>query len=117
MPAPGLNGLVEVEVELQHACGLQVDGSATCSGTNQSGSTNPVNSPFAELQSDQYYTCGLRLTDNVLCWGSSPIGPPVGGFQRIDGDYDDLCGVDDRDQAGCWGSNGSGQQEVPVCIP
>ena len=57
-----------------HACGLRVDGSVACWGSNDRGQIAPPEGSFAAISSGYDFTCGLREDGTVACWGSIQFG-------------------------------------------
>ena len=140
-PVPVLGGLsfASVSPGLSHTCGLGVDGSAYCWGSNGDGrlgdggtgylglSPRPVAGGvnFTSVSAGYYHTCGVTVTGDAYCWGQNDSGQlgdgsttdrltPVlvaGGlsFNSVSAAIDHTCGVTATGDAYCWGQNDYGQ--------
>jgi hypothetical protein len=84
---PETAGLAFLAAGFTHACGLTVDGTALCVGTNSNGQlgdgttidrTAPVlvtgGLHFATLTAGNNFTCGLTADGAAYCWGASGFG-------------------------------------------
>ena len=142
----GLSGpVVAVEAGLSHTCVLTADGGVQCWGGNAfgqlgDGSTEPSLYPVdveglpdgvSAIAAGDQYTCALRTTGGVVCWGRNE------NHQLGDGTYTDrstpvdviglgagvsaiaaggfkACALKNTGGVACWGSNvGGGPADVP----
>jgi alpha-tubulin suppressor-like RCC1 family protein len=121
----------------RHVCGLGVDGTAYCWGSNDNGQlgdgtfslVNPEPIPvsggyhFASIAPGGLQTCGVLLTGAALCWGrgyttgngtfnNTPVPLPVSGgltWEMLDMGIFHVCGVATGGAAFCWGYGGDGR--------
>lgn len=166
-PSPVVGGLTFASLAVgdEHACGITTDGTAFCWGSNAAGalgdgstdgpetcdvggpvgcSTAPVpvagNHTFAALSAGNDYTCGLKPSGNLYCWGWNGLGQlgdgtnsssvtPVavsGGltFASVAAGNAHTCAVSTNGDAYCWGDNETdqlgamvgGSSSVPVLV-
>ena len=110
-PSGGYTSLAAGE---HHTCGLRVDGSGVCWGSDQYGQSSPPSGDkFTSIVAGAYHTCGLRVDGSGVCWGSDQYGqssPPSGDkfISIVAGAYH-TCGVRVDGSAICWGRNDHGQ--------
>jgi alpha-tubulin suppressor-like RCC1 family protein len=122
------------------ACALVSGRAPVCWGRNQSGQLGdgtrvtraapvPVNTPHTDwtrIRPSAAFSCGLRSTGEVLCWGANALGQladgtivdhytpdpvlglPAGVVDIAVGDTH-ACAPTDAGGMFCWGSNGFGQ--------
>jgi len=132
-------GVVSFALGTSHACGIIVDGSAVCYGSNGSGqlgdgtTTDRTSAPvrvsgnvhFTSLTAGNLFTCGLATDGLAYCWGSNAFGQlGVGGggnrstptrvsgnvaFATLVAGQNHVCGSTSSGQTYCWGSNQNGQ--------
>ena len=95
-----------------HTCGLRVDGSLACWGSNEDGYGNllgqatPPEGEFASVSTGGWHTCGLRVDGSVACWGTASFGqaaPPEGEFASVSAGYEHTCGLRVDGSVACWG--------------
>lgn len=132
-------GVVTFALGTNHACGIIVDGSAVCYGSNGSGqlgdgtNTDRTSAPvrvtggihFTSLTAGNLFTCGLATDGFAYCWGANGSGQlGVGGganrssptrvsgnipFATLVAGQNHVCGSTSAGATYCWGANGSGQ--------
>ena len=97
-----------------HSCGVRMDGSAICWGSNEgwvfriAGQATPPSGIFASVSAGAYHTCGVRTDRFVECWGDDRLGSatPIGlPFSSVSAGLLHTCGVTVDDSVECWGSN------------
>ena len=59
---------------LSHTCGVKVDGSAACWGSNSNGQTNAPPEAFQSISAGYQHSCGVKTDGNVVCWGGNSDG-------------------------------------------
>ena len=98
-----------------HTCGLKLDGSVDCFGSDGIGQSSPPDGEFLQVAAGGVHTCGIKAADGtVACWGSAavPSGPPQIKFAQIDSGHSHTCGVvarssdDAPHEVNCWGAPG-----------
>ena len=92
-----------VNTGLIHTCGVRVDGSVKCWGSDSRGSTTPPSGEFASVSTGWgHTTCGVRIDGSVACWGSNEdfdgnengqATPPSGEFTSVSAGFHHTCGV------------------------
>ena len=87
MTPPAGERLTSISTSFSHTCGLRVDGTAVCWGSNQHQKASPPQRErFSAIAAGAGHSCGLRLDDGTaLCWGGSSIhdhSAPEGGAIR-----------------------------------
>ncbi|MYF43984.1 MAG: hypothetical protein F4216_11880, partial [Acidimicrobiaceae bacterium] len=63
-----------VDIGLSHSCGLLVDSSVVCWGSNRSGESDAPEGRFASVSVGWSHSCGLLVDSSVVCWGSNRSG-------------------------------------------
>ena len=53
-----------------HYCAIDVNGSATCWGSNDLGPVEAPGGTFVSINAGDYTTCGIRPDGSLVCWGS-----------------------------------------------
>jgi alpha-tubulin suppressor-like RCC1 family protein len=84
---PGGLTFLTVSAGLTHACGVTVDGSAFCWGSNGdgqmgNGTTTPSDAPvavsgnlsFATVTTGEHHSCGVTSGGAAFCWGRNSSG-------------------------------------------
>jgi len=114
----------------KHHCSLRPNGSAECSGENDSGQATPPAGVFTKLFARDKQTCGIRTTGAVECWGNNDDlqsqPPPNYNFIEVGLAPRHACGIatntstaNTNSNAGgivCWGYNGDGRADRPASI-
>ena len=101
-----------------HACGLRVDGSVLCQGSDLSGQSSPPEGErFVSTTSGNFYNCGLRDDGTVTCWGRNDRGqlsaPEGEVFTAISSGGSHTCGLRSDQTAVCWGASDFGRLAAP----
>ncbi|MBI3071699.1 MAG: hypothetical protein HYY84_06170 [Deltaproteobacteria bacterium] len=148
----GISTAVDIAVGSDHSCAVLSDGRAACWGKNGRGQVGddsfedrktpsfvkdkPMGATLSTVATDIVaitaswnFTCALRVSGDVTCWGSNDSGE-LGTWgsedmktpQRITNQYLPMvavsaggahaCGVQSNGIVKCWGSNSSGQVGV-----
>ena len=66
-----------VSTDSGHTCGLRLDGSVTCWGTDWDGQTLApwgVDSTFVAVGTGSRHSCAIRDSGKIVCWGSNFYG-------------------------------------------
>ena len=107
-----------VSAGLSYTCGMRLDGSVACWGSNQFGQASPPAGEFASVSAGYWHTCGMKQDGSVACWGRNKgaygtvIGqasPPAGEFTSVSAGTVHTCGVKRNGSVVCWGWNEYGQ--------
>ena len=53
-----------------HTCGVRMDGSVACWGSNEDSQATPPEGEFASVSAGSIHTCGVRVDSSVACSGS-----------------------------------------------
>ena len=73
--APRVGGFIEISYGSDHACGLNVDGTITCWGSNEHGKATPPAGRFRTVSSGDHSSCAIRREGSeVVCWGIFSVG-------------------------------------------
>jgi len=106
----------QISAGSDHTCGLRVDGSVTCWGSNSYGQAVAPSGTFAQLSAGDQYTCGLRADGSAICWGKNTNGQaaaPAEPFTQISVGREHACGLRPDDTVLCWGDNSFDQATPP----
>jgi len=96
--------LSAMDIGHAHSCGIRLDGTVACSGSNNFGQSTPPPGTFQALSLSPYSSCGIRLGDSALqCWGSPFTGTPTGPLEAIDIDFGSGCAIAGDGHLTCWG--------------
>ena len=71
---------------------------------------------FISVSAGLRYSCGLRASGAVVCWGSNHSGQadaPGGSFSAVSAGGYHTCGLRTSGAVECWGDNEDGQTEAP----
>ncbi|MEP7188003.1 MAG: RCC1 domain-containing protein [Roseiflexaceae bacterium] len=61
-----------------HTCGLRIDGTVSCWGSNSDGQSNAPGGTFTQISAGGFHSCGVKTDGTLACWGYQPlISPPV----------------------------------------
>lgn len=99
-----------------HRCGvLAATGAVDCWGTNSYGESTDQSGPFVDVEAAGLWSCGLRTTTFVSCWGQSVGFPPSStAMQSLSVNELGACGVTSSGEIACWGLSTSGQLSPPA---
>ena len=76
LPDPRVGGFIEVSYGSDHACGLNVNGTITCWGSNEHGKATPPEGRFKSVSTGDHGACAIQREDStVVCWGIFSVGP------------------------------------------
>ena len=96
-----------------HSCGVRLDGTVGCFGSNGRGQSTPPEGEFLSVSAGGAHTCGVKAQGTVVCWGSAtvPSPPPGNNFKSVSSGDNHSCGVtplDDNGQSSviCWSEVG-----------
>ncbi len=135
---PTTRGWVMIAASEGHTCGIRVDTSLWCWGSNGTGElgdgsgrnqTAPVevSTGWASVSGAEIATCGIRLDGSLWCWGSGQagelgLGPTHGqnfptpqqvgsdtDWLEIAGVFQSFCAVRAPGSLWCWGLNRYGE--------
>ena len=111
-----------------HSCGVRVDGTVTCWGSNEhlvyhdsqprwitDGKLDAPSGRFLSVTVSSSHSCGVHVDQSVVCWGSNSNGKsnaPSGRFLSVTAGSNS-CGVHVDQSVVCWGSNYYGQSNAP----
>ena len=87
---------VSVESGGSFACGLKVDGSIACWGSDRDGKISPPSGSFVSVSAGFDSTCGIMNDGSVACWGYYNVvhaTPPDGSFVSVSAAVTHTCGV------------------------
>ena len=65
---------MEATVGESYSCGLRIDGSAECWGSNIYGQSSLPAGAFQSIDAGQDHVCGLTDANTALCWGFNSSG-------------------------------------------
>ena len=101
-----------------HTCGVRVDGTVSCFGSNGRGQSSPPDGEFLSVSGGGGHTCGVKTDGTAVCWGSTAVPSPPSDrkFSSVSSGNSHACGVTPRDEAGrnqviCWGVAGAGRTD------
>jgi len=109
----------KVVVGRDHTCGLRLDGSIGCWGSNVHGQTaSPTEGTFTDIASGYHQVCALRDDGEAVCWGKNTSGstnPPPGPLLTISCGVEFCCSLTGTtgDNVICWGNNEEGKATAP----
>ncbi len=101
----------------EHTCGVKLDGSVQCWGSDVAGQATPPGGVFASVSAGMFHTCGVKTNGFVQCWGRDDYGqstPPAGEFASVNAGGEHTCGMMPDGSVQCWGYDGSGQSTPPA---
>ena len=99
-----------------HSCGLRVDGSIDCWGSNPFNQADAPAGQFSGLAAGAHHSCGLRVDGSIDCWGSNALGQanaPPGRFAALAAGWGHTCGLRTDRSLDCWGVNWNGSADPP----
>lgn len=100
-----------------HTCGLHIDGTIDCWGSDQHGLTSaePIGQ-FVQVSSGEDHACALDANRAVVCWGGNDFGQttvPSGEFLSVAAGFRFTCALRTDRSIQCWGSSSSGKTNPP----
>ena len=99
-----------------HTCGLRLDGSPVCWGSNRVDEALE-DERFGAISSGSFHTCALRLDGSPVCWGRNQHGqaspPEDERFVAITSGRSHTCALRVDGSPVCWGDNQHGQASPP----
>ena len=106
----------------RHTCGIRVNGTAVCWGTDDRQAIPPEGERFVSVSSGWVHTCGLRTDGSVVCWGSQDAEADVGQtepphnerFLSISSGLAHTCGLRADGSTICWGLSDYGAIAPPA---
>ena len=109
-------GFTAVSVGSGHACGIRIDRTVECWGSNHSKEATPPDGWFTSVSAGSEHTCGIRTDRTITCWGSDEHGqsrPTPGLFTAVAAGGRHSCGLRASGALFCWGSDDAGQLDAP----
>ena len=101
-----------------HTCGVRLDGTIGCFGSNGRGQSDPPDGEFLSVSAGGVHTCGVKANGSVVCWGSEAVESPPADrrFSSVSSGDSHSCGVTPLDDNGqnsvtCWGVPGAGRTD------
>ena len=110
-------GFVAISAGGVHACAIRAgSGEIACWGDNYAGQLNAPAGRFSAVSIASDYTCGLRESGAIECWGSrdnrggwqtdyGQLDAPPGPFTAVSTSYEHACGLRESGAIECWGNN------------
>lgn len=72
---------------------------------------------WRQVVAGRSFSCGLKGSGEIACWGRAPAGTPTGVYTRLAGSVPDitahLCAIDEAGQVSCWGEQGAASDAPP----
>ena len=96
-----------------HSCGLLLDGSVRCWGSDAHADDEPPSSDtFEEIHTANTYSCGVLTNQSVACWGEGQgtAIPDGESFETIALGFDHACGLRANGTVLCWGGQTSDEE-------
>ena len=89
------------------SCGLKLDKSIECWGSQTLNQTNAPSGQYTMIKSADRHSCAIHENGQIACWGTDIYGessPPAGTFIDIAvaGSY--ACGIRTNGSIICWGT-------------
>ena len=86
-----------------HNCGILVDGTIECWGSNYNGESDSPSGTFKQVSAGFGCSCGIRTGGLVECWGERcPASLPEQSYVQVAvGGEDDVCGLTDDGEVLC----------------
>ena len=128
-PADEATGYSAVDVGANNTCAIRESDSAIeCWGRNwyyddglekhESGQIDPPAGSFRAVSVGHYYTCAIRDTGEIACWGLSDAvkrHTGAGNYTAVSVGEGHTCAIRESDSAiECWGFNREGQANAPA---
>ena len=99
-----------------HVCGIQIDRSMECWGSNDQGQATPPDVRFVSVSAGFEHTCGIGIDSLVYCWGAYwdvDDWPPDSPLLSVSAGGQHACGLRLDKSVACWGSDQYGQATPP----
>ena len=86
-----------------------------CWGNDYYGQASPPARAFSSISAGPYYSCGITLDGELLCWGTnfSDDEPPSGSYTSVSVGDDHACALATSGAIACWGWDDWGQSSAP----
>ena len=104
----------------QRACGVKIDGSVVCWGSDVYSEAGPLDKKFQQVSARGFHTYGVQTNGSAVRWGVPPIPvasvlgtPPKEEFQQVSTASYHTCGLKTDDSVVCWGSDEHGKSTPP----
>ena len=113
---PSTTAFTAVSAGADHSCGVRVDGSVACWGSNYEGEVDAPGGAFSVVSAGGSHSCGVRVDGTVACWGYEffeQVDAPGGAFSAVSAGGVHSCGVRVDGSVACWGDNWYGQVDAP----
>ena len=111
---------ISIAVGPHHTCALErrpgvpMGGAARCWGRDDWGqSSPPEDAMFIQLSAGDAHTCGLKLNQQVVCWGMLPSAP-AGLYLQISAGSSHTCALTHESAVVCWGDTVHGKCDAPA---
>lgn len=108
--------------EDQHVCGLDSAGEVTCWRRWGAVPPAPPTGPFIDVSAgghfngDSAYNCALRVTHEIVCWGTNTYGEidsPGGSYASLSAGAEHTCALSLSGVPACWGRDDYDQSSPP----
>ncbi len=89
-----------------HSCGLKVDQSIACWGSNSDGQTTVPEGSYTAVSAGGSHTCAVRLDHTVACWGRNTeeqTNVPRGTYSAVTTGENYTCALSTGTILTCWG--------------
>ena len=116
-----------VSAGYDHTCAIRDTGESVCWGANgwhytdsttgergfqKTGQSDPPPGSFTAISADHGYSCGLRETGAIECWGYRSA--PLGSYTTVSAGSEHTCAIHESGEATCWGSAYSEENYAPA---
>ena len=125
-PAPA-DRFTQVSATSGYACGVRIDSTLACWGTNERWPAAPPAGTFSQVSVGSYRACAVGTDARLVCWTwtasglgelaeagiRAPADPPAGAYMGVSvaGGY--ACGLMTDGSAACWGAGTTGRADPP----
>ncbi|MFH0899214.1 MAG: hypothetical protein V2A73_01160 [Pseudomonadota bacterium] len=108
-------GAVAAAISNRHLCWVAMDGSVFCVGEEDGELTwSPSGYDFVAIDVGVDYSCALKRSGSILCWGPKKFAPPDGNdFASIAAGDSHACAVKSDGSLACWGGDDYAQASPP----
>ncbi len=96
-----------------HSCDLGSDRLLSCWGSNVAGESSGGVGQFIHADASDFFTCGIRTTGAVECWGDFAAPEPAGTFTLVSAGSEHACAIRTNGTVACWGQNNNGRATPP----